>query len=95
MTQFYELQLILLTGFCISSLLLERYASKQKHSLLPKQSRDPDRLENGHSHTRSASMSGHGALAALSRKYLVVYAIVMGKLHFALWLTGVSDDVSY
>jgi hypothetical protein len=82
MTQFYELQLILLTGFCISSLLLERYASKQKHSLTPKENRDSS-VENGQGH--NVSTSNPGGLATLTRKYLVVYAIVMGELQFGLW----------
>lgn len=77
MAPFYELQLMLLTGFCIFSLLLERQAAKQKRSL-PKD-RDPERLENGHGHTRSGSASSHGGLATLTRKYLIVYAIVMGE----------------
>jgi hypothetical protein len=79
MSQFYELQLILLTGFCIFALFIERYASKQKHSLAPRELRDPARLENGHTHNNSASISGQGGLATLTRKYLVVYVIVMGK----------------
>jgi hypothetical protein len=94
MFQFYELQLILLTGFCIFSLLLERYASKQKRSLAPKGSHDPDRLENGHGHTRSISISGHGGLATLTRKYLAVYAIVMGEIRYILWFCCVTDAVS-
>jgi hypothetical protein len=84
MTQFYELQLILLTGFCISALLLERYASKHQGPLTPKENRDPVHLENGNGHTHSASTSSNGALPTLTRKYLVVYAIVMGRLQFQL-----------
>lgn len=89
MANFYELQLILLTSFCIFSLLLERQASKSKRSLTPKE-RDPDRAENGHGHTRSSSSSSYGGLATLTRKYLVVYAIVMGELHFTVWYTVVT-----
>jgi len=81
MPQFYELQLILLTGFCIFALFIERCASKQTRSLTPKELRDPVRLENGHTRSNSASISSYGGLATLTRKYLVVYAIVMGELH--------------
>lgn len=80
MANFYQAQLALLSGFCIFSLLLERYASKQKRSL-PK-NQDPDNVENGHSHKRSSSMSGANALAQLTRKYLVVYGIVMSECLF-------------
>lgn len=81
MSQFYELQLILLTGFCIFSLLLERHASKQKRSLTKaaEARSDPERLENGHG--RTASIPG-GGRAMLTKKYLIVYAIVMGECCF-------------
>ena len=81
MANFYETQLALLTGFCIFYLLLERYASKQKRSL-PK-NQDPDYVEKGHSHKRSSSVSGASGLAQLTRKYLVVYGIVMSEWLFA------------
>ncbi|PPQ75158.1 hypothetical protein CVT24_007486 [Panaeolus cyanescens] len=75
-TGFYETQLVVLSVFCGVSMLVDRYvankAKKQQHA----QSAD-DRLEGGR-------MNTSGALAALTRKYLIVYAIVMG----ADWLQG-------
>jgi hypothetical protein len=72
MIEFYELQLILLTLFCIFSLLLERLFSNRKQQLTKET--PEDRLENG-KHWHGATNS----LAALTRQYLVVYAIVMGE----------------
>ncbi|KZP16952.1 DUF791-domain-containing protein [Athelia psychrophila] len=77
MPPFYELQLILLTGFCVVSLLLERYASKHKSPDPPA----PGRLESGH--VKNTSVAS-GARGALTKRYLMVYAIVMG----ADWLQG-------
>lgn len=68
MAQFYELQLILLAGFCAVALLLEQYVSRQKRSAA-----NADHLENG----GPAQVSNHGGLSTLTRKYLVVYGIVM------------------
>ncbi len=72
LTSFYETWLVLLTILCILLLMLERYVSGIKSEVTTKESAD-DRLENGRSPT-----SGN-ALTVLARKYLVVYAIVMGQ----------------
>ncbi|KAF8882420.1 hypothetical protein BD779DRAFT_1444836 [Infundibulicybe gibba] len=73
---FYEFQLILLTGLCVCSLLVDHHVSKSRRK---GQQRDTaeSRLENG-------KQGGSSALASLTRQYLVVYAIVMG----ADWLQG-------
>ncbi|THH14261.1 hypothetical protein EW146_g6063 [Bondarzewia mesenterica] len=97
MSGFYEFQLTLLVLICVLVLVLERWVSSSKikkplaSSSLAKEYVD-DSLENGRSHTRhgsNGSVSGmasarESALNALMRKYLVVYAIVMG----ADWLQG-------
>jgi len=72
---FYELQLLALASVCAISLALERHVAKKNHKI-EKASVD-DRLEDG----IAASTSG---LSSLMRKYLLVYAIVMG----ADWLQG-------
>jgi hypothetical protein len=53
-------------------LLVERYVSRREKSFQAKESAD-DRLENG----RVPGVDG--ALKLLAKKYLVVYAIVMGE----------------
>lgn len=69
MAGFYELQLMLLTGFCIFSLLAERYVSRSKRPLT---GRTPD------DHLESGKVGSASAVAQLARQYLTVYAIVMG-----------------
>jgi hypothetical protein len=68
MVQFYELQLVLLTGLCLFFLTVEHYASKN---------RKPKHKELTGAHLESGS--NPNAFAALTRQYLVVYAIVMGE----------------
>ncbi|KAI6097186.1 hypothetical protein F5141DRAFT_1149880 [Pisolithus sp. B1] len=76
MLGFYELQLIILISACLLFLLVERHVSTRKRTTA--KDHDPDRLENG------GSTTPVNALATLTRRYLVVYAIVMG----ADWLQG-------
>lgn len=68
---FYEIQLAVLASICGVALLVDRYVSKSKAQHKANASAD-ERLESG--------KAGHseGALSALTRKYLLVYAIVMG-----------------
>lgn len=68
MAPYYELQLTILTAFCVISLLLERYVSNR---------RKEHQTDAGHGATSAA-------VAALTKQYLIVYAIVMG----ADWLQG-------
>jgi len=67
---FYEIQLLGLAIICVISLSIDRYVAGKsaKHG---KESAD-ERLESGKSGSASA-------LAVLTRKYLVVYGIVMGE----------------
>ncbi|KAJ3570817.1 hypothetical protein NP233_g4157 [Leucocoprinus birnbaumii] len=74
---FYESWLAILTVVCLVLLLAERYVSKQEKNLQAKESAD-DRLESQRAPGAAA------ALKVLAKKYLVVYAIVMG----ADWLQG-------
>lgn len=69
---FYQYQVGIIAGFCFVALLLEKYTSNGKKSN-PK-GRQDDHLEDGSpAHSKSTS------LAVLTRQYLAVYAIVMGK----------------
>ncbi|KAJ7785333.1 hypothetical protein DFH07DRAFT_948411 [Mycena maculata] len=76
--RFYEFQLLWLSIGCLVALIADRQASKSRQRLAAKDSRE-ERAEGGMSGAGSAS-----ALAALTRQYLLVYAIVMG----ADWLQG-------
>ncbi|KAF8156026.1 hypothetical protein B0H34DRAFT_659078 [Crassisporium funariophilum] len=73
---FYELQLIILSVVCVVSLIADRYLSSKAR-------RNQAKGEVGHQ-GNGKSGSSNPALAALTRKYLVVYALVMG----ADWLQG-------
>ncbi|KAI6006157.1 hypothetical protein EDC04DRAFT_989919 [Pisolithus marmoratus] len=76
MLGFYEAQLIILVSACLLFLLVERHASSRRRTAA--KDHDPDKLENG------GSTTPVNALATLTKRYLVVYAIVMG----ADWLQG-------
>ncbi|KAJ7119928.1 hypothetical protein C8R43DRAFT_1099133 [Mycena crocata] len=76
--RFYEFQLLWLSIGCLVALLADRHASQNRRKLASKDSRE-ERAEGGLTGSGTAS-----ALAALTRQYLVVYAIVMG----ADWLQG-------
>lgn len=90
MSNFYERQLTLLVVVCVLVLLLERWVSskdkKPQASTSVAKAQVDDSLESGRSpaqHAPSGSISGMpsgrvGALNTLMRKYLTVYAIVMG-----------------
>ena len=72
MIGFYELQLVLLVSSCLILLFLERHVSRRKDK--EKDLHAVERLENGEpTPTRSLN-----SVAALTKQYLVVYAIVMG-----------------
>jgi len=66
---FYEWQLLVLASVFVVSLGIEKHVAQ---SSISKESID-DSLENG-------SRVGSGVLSTLTRKYLLVYAIVMGAL---------------
>lgn len=73
---FYEKSLVYLSIICVLALLLDRYVRSSRGNKV-KENAD-DRLESGKQGASAAVMS------TLTRKYLVVYAIVMG----ADWLQG-------
>ena len=76
-TDFYELQLIILAIVCCVGLFVDRQLSRASKA---KETAD-DRLENGRQGSAAAA-------AALSRKYLLVYAIVMGEFARLLCVPG-------
>ncbi|KAJ6489919.1 hypothetical protein C8R45DRAFT_200218 [Mycena sanguinolenta] len=75
---FYEFQLLWLSIGCLIALIADRRAAAGRKSLVAKDIHE-ERAEGGLSAAGTA-----GALATLTRQYLVVYAIVMG----ADWLQG-------
>ncbi|KAJ7238813.1 hypothetical protein B0H12DRAFT_1326754 [Mycena haematopus] len=77
-SKFYEHQLLWLSIGCLIALIADRRATAGRRRLAAKDSRE-ERAEGGLSASGTAS-----ALAALTRQYLIVYAIVMG----ADWLQG-------
>ena len=70
MVGFYELQLILLVFSCLILLFLERHVSRRRDK--EKDLHVVERLENGE------PTPSRNSLVALTRQYLIVYAIVMG-----------------
>jgi len=73
---FYESQLIVLATVCAISFGLERHVAKNaRQHPHPKETAD-ERLENGKLGV------GGSALSTLTRKYLLVYAVVMGMFSF-------------
>jgi hypothetical protein len=67
MVHFYELQLILLSAFCLFTISVERFLSNASHK---RRLTAGDRAEIG----KTSNLR-----AVLARQYLVVYAIVMGE----------------
>ena len=85
-SNFYERQLVLLIVVCVVVLLLERWVSsrdKKPHDSSSVEGVD-DSLED--EDTKSVSSTPAGALSTLMRKYLTVYAIVMGTSPIGLSL---------
>lgn len=68
---FYELQLLILASICTIAIVAERHARHKSG----KDSRD-ERLEDGVQ--VMTSVGGSSALSSLMKRYLVVYAVVMG-----------------
>ncbi len=82
---FYQFQLGLLAVVCIVLLTFERYLKSKKSTTANlKESSVEENLEDGHSTLQSngaavpAITPRAGALSMLMRKYILVYAIVMG-----------------
>jgi hypothetical protein len=87
-SNFYQFQLGLLAVICVILLAFERYLKSRKPppDHLKEDPAIEDSLEVGHSvlHTNGTALSMNnnsraGALNTLMRKYLLVYAIVMGR----------------
>lgn len=84
---FYKYQLVLLTVICVVLIAFERYLKSKKSS--PDHHKDhkvEETIEDGGSVLQmngAAALTGNvartGALQTLMRKYLLVYAIVMGQ----------------
>jgi len=88
---FYEFQLGVLAVVCVVLIALERYLKSKKpptdHSkdLAVEENIEIDPiLETNGAAVSTSSSSRAGALNALMRKYLLVYAIVMGQYTSAL-----------
>ena len=91
---FYETQLIVLGVVCLISLVVDRYLARKTRALLASSASQPardaadDRLESGKANGPVGSVSpvsGSAAMRSLERKYLVVYAIVMGEFQRVSW----------
>lgn len=91
---FYKYQLILLTVICVVLIAYERYLKSKKSS--PDHFKDKDKveesIEDGHSVLQTngaavltSNVTRAGALQTLMRKYLLVYAIVMGQSTWAMY----------
>jgi len=82
---FYKYQLVLLTVICIVLIAFERYLkSKKSPSDHLKDHKIEESVEDGHiagAAVLTSNVARAGALQTLMRKYLLVYAIVMGQSH--------------
>ncbi|KAN0116178.1 DUF791 domain containing protein [Russula decolorans] len=88
---FYKYQLVLLTVICIVLVAYERYLKSKKSPPDHFKDKVEESAEDGHSVLQTngaavltSNVTRAGALQTLMRKYLLVYAIVMG----ADWLQG-------
>ncbi len=84
---FYKYQLVLLTVICTVFIAFERHLrSKKSPPDHLKDSKIDESLENGHpvlqtneTAVLTSNVGRAGALQTLMRKYILVYAIVMGQ----------------
>ena len=91
---FYKYQLILLTVICVVLIVFERYLKSKKSP--PDHFKDhkvEETIEDGDGHSvlqtngaaaLTSNVSRAGALQTLMRKYLLVYAIVMGQFFWTI-----------
>jgi len=94
MVGFYQFQLGVLAVVCVVLIALERYLkSKKTPSDHSKDLVVDENIEGGHpmletngTAVATSNSSRAGALNTLMRKYLLVYAIVMGQYTSALYL---------
>ena len=94
---FYQFQLGLLAVICTVFLVFERYLKSKKSTTANlKELSVEENLEVGHSTLPSngaavpAITPRAGALSTLMQKYLLVYAIVMGKVVLIMFFEGVD-----
>lgn len=73
LNSFYETQLVVMSGYAAFAMLLERHISKRHATQSKENASDP--LLSGN----TMAGGGQAAARALSYKYLVVYAVVMGE----------------
>jgi hypothetical protein len=84
---FYKYQLVFLTVICVILIAFERYLkSKKSPPDHLKEHKVEEIMEDGHSVLQTSgaavltsNVARAGALQTLMRKYLLVYAIVMGQ----------------
>lgn len=89
---FYKYQLVLLTVICVVLIAFERYLkSKKSPPDHLKDHKEEEAIEDGHSVLQTngaavltSNVARAGALQTLMRKYLLVYAIVMGQCPLGL-----------
>ena len=94
---FYHFQLVLLAVICTVFLAFERYLKSKKPTTANlKELLVEENLEVGHSTlppngaTVPAITPRAGALSTLMQKYLLVYAVVMGKVVLIMFFEGVD-----
>jgi hypothetical protein len=88
---FYKYQLVLLSVICIVLLAFERYLKSKKSPDHPKDYKLEESIEDGRSALQTngaavltSNVARSGALQTLMRKYLLVYAIVMGQFTWVI-----------
>jgi hypothetical protein len=89
---FYKYQLVLLTVICIVLVAYERYLKSKKSPPDHFKDKVEESAEDGHSVLQTngaavltSNVTRAGALQTLMRKYLLVYAIVMGQSTWAMY----------
>ena len=88
---FYKYQLVLLTVICIVLIAFERYLKSKKSSDHSKDKLE-ETIEDGQhpvlktngAAVLTSNVARAGALQTLMRKYILVYAIVMGQYTLAI-----------
>jgi hypothetical protein len=90
---FYKYQLVLLTVICVILIAFERYLKSKKSPSDHFKDKVEETIEDGDGHSAlqtngaavlTSNVARAGALQTLMRKYLLVYAIVMGQSTWAI-----------
>jgi hypothetical protein len=89
---FYKYQLVLLTVICVVLIAYERYLKSKKSPPDHFKDKVEESIEDGHTVLQTngaavltSNVTRAGALQTLMRKYLLVYAIVMGQSTWAMY----------